>query len=356
MSGADPTAGQERPPPPPGIGQIGRAFGTVVAPTSALTALLYYFGHQHAYWFFASFGVDLSPLGMSTVDYLRRSLDALFVPLVVLAAVALAAPAGHRLLTARLAARPGPRTVRLTVATLAALALPTALTGLWSVFATTFLTAHLVAAPAALAVGVTLLAYALHLHRSVPTGGVPAPPTAPATPDPQPTPTAPAAPDTVPPTPAAPATAPPGRATAQTPPPGPLPAARPLSVTEWAVVVTLVGVSLFWAANDYAAAVGRTRAAQFVAELPALPEAVVYSEHGLGITAPGVVETRCQAPDSAYAFRYDGLRLMIQSGGRYVLLPAHWRPEDGVAILLPSTDSIRLDFSAPGAAPGLPAC
>ncbi|MFI7442745.1 hypothetical protein [Nonomuraea indica] len=40
---------------------------------------------------------------------------------------------------------------------------------------------------------------------------------------------------------------------------------------EWAVVFVLVGVGLFWAANDYSAAVGRARARQFVTELPAAP-------------------------------------------------------------------------------------
>ena len=86
-----------------------------------------------------------------------------------------------------------------------------------------------------------------------------------------------------------------------------------LAVVEWAGVFVLVGLSMFWAANDYSAAVGRSRARQFVAELPIYPRAVVYSERSLNLHAPGVREVRCQNQEAAYRFRYDGLKLVLQS-------------------------------------------
>ena len=118
-------------------------------------------------------------------------------------------------------------------------------------------------------------------------------------------------------------------------------------------VFVLVGLSLFWAANDYSAAVGRSRARQFVAELPIYPSAVVYSERSLNLHAPGVREVRCQDREAAYRFRYDGLKLVLQSGDQYLFLPEAWTPTHGVAILMPRNDAIRLEF-IPASAPSTP--
>ena len=57
---------------------------TIVAPTTLLGALLFYFGYvssrsQHAY-----FGVDVDTIGLSTRDYIMRSPQPLLVPLLVL--------------------------------------------------------------------------------------------------------------------------------------------------------------------------------------------------------------------------------------------------------------------------------
>jgi hypothetical protein len=115
-------------------------------------------------------------------------------------------------------------------------------------------------------------------------------------------------------------------------------------VVEWAGIFLLVGLSLFWAANDYSTAVGTSRARQFVAELPSYPSTVVYSERSLNLQAPGVREVRCKDPEAAYRFRYDGLKLVLQSGNQYLFLPTAWTPADGVAILMPRSDSLRLEF------------
>jgi hypothetical protein len=120
-------------------------------------------------------------------------------------------------------------------------------------------------------------------------------------------------------------------------------------VSEWAAVFVLVGLSLFWAANDYSAAVGGSRARQVVAELPTYPSAVVYSERSLSLHAAGVRETRCHDPEAAYRFRYDGLKLVLQSGDQYLFLPEGWSHSNGVAILLPRNASLRLEFIPPAA-------
>ncbi len=71
---------------------------------------------------------------------------------------------------------------------------------------------------------------------------------------------------------------------------------------------------------------------------------MLYSERSLSLHAPGVREARFQDPEAAYRFRYDGLKLVLQSGDRYLFLPEAWPPTDGVAILMPRNDSLCLEF------------
>ena len=53
---------------------------------------------------------------------------------------------------------------------------------------------------------------------------------------------------------------------------------------------------------------------------------------------------RCKDPQAGYRFRYDGLKLLPQSGDQYLLLPATWSRRNGVAILVPRNDSLRLEL------------
>jgi hypothetical protein len=299
--------------PGAGLPQLTRILGTVVAPTTLLTSLLFYFGWSHAYWFFYYFGVNSTLLGLTNRDYVQRSLDGLFVPMLVVAGAGLLILWGHAMLRTRLAAGSRPRVVRILVPAMAVVGLVLAAGGLWSVFTPTLLNRHLVAAPLSLGFGVLLLVYTFHLWRLLTATDENA-----------------------------------GRAVGS----------QWAAVAEWAAVFVLVGLSLFWAANDYSAAVGRSRARQVVAELPTYPNAVVYSERSLSLHAPGVRETRCHDPNAAYRFRYDGLKLVLQSGDQYLFLPEGWSPSNGVAILMPRNASLRLEF-IPEAASGTiqrPAC
>ena len=293
-AGPSPQAGESAPVLPP---QLAKILGGIVAPTTLLTALLYYFGWSHAYWFCNYFGVNSTALGFTTTDYLMRSVDALFVPMTVAASAALLAVWGHSLLSARLATGSRPRALRFILPVMAMVGCVLVLGGFVSVFTTTVLSKHLVAAPLSLGLGVLLLVYTVRLRRLV--------------------------------------------------------AERYEStstnrgwaaVVEWAVVFVLVGLSLFWAATDYSAAVGRSRAMDFVAGLPSYPNVVIYSDRSLSLHAPGVREVRCKDTQAAYRFRYDGLKLVLESGGQYLFLPEEWTPAQGVAILLPRTSSLRLEF------------
>lgn len=279
---------------------VTRLVAEVVAPTTLVTGLLFFFGWGHAYWFFHHFGVDSASLGLSRSDYLMRSVDGLFLPLAGVAALALAVAWG-RLLGEHLlppsVRRPlrrwGPRAAAVIGGLLV-------LNGVSALFVATILNHGLAVAPLSFAVGIGIL-FRL-VHRS-------------------------------------------GRA-------GP----DWLAVLEWLAVFVLVGLSLFWAAFDYSAAVGRSRAAQFVDELPDAPETIVYSESRLNLSAPGVTEVRCAGdPDLAYGFRYDGLTMLWQTGDEIVLLPLSWTRHDGVAVVIPRDAGVRLEFRRGDATTPVPA-
>ena len=106
----------------------------------------------------------------------------------------------------------------------------------------------------------------------------------------------------------------------------------------------LVSVGLYWAVGSYAFGVGTGRALQLQDALPTQPAAVLYSERSQSLVVPGVTEVRCANPDAAYRFRYDGLRLVRQSGNQYLLLPATWTRATGTAVLIPRGEGVRLEF------------
>ncbi|WP_141585572.1 hypothetical protein [Actinomadura sp. WMMA1423] len=307
MSVAEP-AGNEAPagasPAASGLQQLLKVVGAVVAPTTLLTALAYYFGWLYAFYYFDYLGVSSTVLNPSVTDYFVNSVDALFAPVTISAAGALLVFWGHAALRVRLAARPHDRLLRIALPAMTGLGVALAGAGLWTVYFPTPLRNHVVAAPSVLAAGVLLLGYAVHLWRSIGARRTEAP-------------------------------------------------AWRLAA-EWTLVFAIVGICLFWAAAGYAAEVGRGRAAELVRSLPSMPPVVLYSQRNLGIDAPGVRETRCRAQDAVYRHRYDGLRLVRFSSDQYLLLPVQWSRGRGVAIVLPRSDSVRLEFRPSTARAGIP--
>jgi hypothetical protein len=284
-----------------GLPQVTRVMGALLGSTTVLTAILFYFGWSRAYYFYDYLGVDSSLLGLSTRDYLQLSVDGLFVPLTVAACVAIAVLWTRARLSAWHAGGRLPAAGALLMQVAGALLL---VNGLSRVMVATAFNRPLAVAPLSLACGACLLVYGLRRYRS-------------------------------------------GTR---------LRTSDLAAAVEWAVVIILVGLSLFWAANDYSAAVGRSRAQQLVSQLPTFPDAVVYSARSLSLSGHGIRGVRCADPDAAYRFRYDGLKLVLQSGDEYLFLPARWSTGDGVAVLLPRNDSIRLEFSPAGTSNLPPAC
>jgi hypothetical protein len=269
----------------------------VVAPTTLATALLFYFGWSHAYWFFDYFGVNSTLLGLTTSDYLMRGLDGLFVPLVVVAALGLVVVWARWLWVDRLRGRKWPPWVPAALGGLGALLCAN---GLSRILVETPFNRALAVAPLSLAAGVVLATGAVRLstaHRK---------------------------------------------------------RAQIGGLVEYGAVFLLIALSLFWAVTDYSAAVGRSRAAQFVRDLPTHAEAIVYSKHRLNMTSGGIAVVHCRDPEAAYQYRYNGLALMLHSNDQYVLIPKDWSRGDGVAVVLPRNDDVRLEFMRASAADSLP--
>ena len=84
-----------------------KVFGAIVAPTTLLTGLLFYFGRLHITGFFRYFRVNFTVLDLTVNDYLIRSADGLFRPVGAVTVFGLMALWLNRVLVERL--QPGMR-------------------------------------------------------------------------------------------------------------------------------------------------------------------------------------------------------------------------------------------------------
>lgn len=287
------------PAPQPGSESLPRALqalGTVVAPATLLTALLLYFGRMHAFGFFDHLGVSYTAMDLTPADYLVRSADGMIPPLALTGTAVLLVLWGRQLVRPRLSERARVRSRRVLVPLLAAVGVGA---GVLAV-ADTAGAELFVQVPELRGLSLCAAVLALLAAARLARGTRPVPATA--------------------------------------------------AVTEWGVSFVLLGVGLFWAVGAYASGVGAGRGVQFEQSLPWLADTTVYSERSLGLTGPGVTVTPCAGPDAGYRFRYDGLKLVVQSGSQFLLLPAGWTSTDGSAVLLPRGGGYRLEFTAAEAA------
>ena len=286
-----------------------KVFSGIVAPTTLLTGLLFYFGRNRDVGYYRYFRVNITALDLTTNDYLLAGIDGLFVPIAVTSLLALVCLWLNRLLLTRLPADARRRAVRVLVpvaAVVGAVLMTLAFIDLFSdgaVFGANSAKGGLF-----LAVGVLLLTYAARLVRLAPLR------------------------------------------------PGAVPARRSATtgLAEWGAAFLLVSIGLFWAAGGYAFGAGTGGAIALHRALPLVPEAVIFSEQSLSLDVDGVTETRCADPDATYRFQYTGLRLVRMAGNQYVLLPATWSRETGTTGLLARSGGIRLEFRPAG--PSAPGC
>jgi hypothetical protein len=281
-----------------------------IAPTTAITALLIYFGFVGTRARFAYFGVYLDLADLSNRALVLYGLEVLYVPAAIVFLAILLAVGAHALVTWFLAepARRGSALAGASVAGLVGLLLTTrALIGILVVRVareerpgTTAL---------ALAIGPFLIAYASWIAGRAGLGnraGTPAR----------------------------------GRfatwyGTGQV---------TRLRRAGAFAVAGLVLAGLFWAANSFAASFGTGRAVDDATALPRRPEVVLDTKERLVDPPEGVTETPLPVHDGqTFRYRYRGLRLLLATGERLFLVPEYWT-DQGRTLVVPNDSQLRLQL------------
>lgn len=279
--------------------------GAIAAPPAAVIGLAYYFSVKRQETLARHFGIDNSLLGYSTRDYLVRGADALFLLLLSASLAGLAAIRIHLAVMRRV--ERGRLPVRWISAAVRGVGAVLLVLGLVAVFRPLPFHPHFLIRSLSFGVGIVLIAYGIYLANVVRSRSSGA-----------------------------------GRRTDE----------RRVSPSEWSwlsaasvvLVVVVLLLSVFWTTKDLAQALGRDQARDLENNLALRPAAVVYSDRRLHINSAGVKETQLAGQDG-YRFHYTGLRLLVRSGGRYFLIPDRWSARDGVIVVLPDNDTLRLEFS-----------
>jgi hypothetical protein len=269
-----------------------RSIAVVVGNVTVLSALLVYFGWKRSEVQAQGLGIDESLLGMSTQEYILRSVGSVLVLLIVMALFGLLWVLLDRWLSQRLHLYgPGDRVYRWVSRLLPAaiVLLPLAAwlgRGWWPEGA-------YIGFPLLCGAGLLLLLYAFSLR-------------------------------------------------------GALPGAVRLSAGTESVLrvctAALVAVALFTAATNYATVEALQLVRAFERQVLTLPGVVVHSMEPLNIEAPGV-DTTQSAGEKGYRFRYSGLRLLERVGGQYFLISDEWTRRFGVVVVLKDNEpGVRYEF------------
>jgi hypothetical protein len=120
---------------------------------------------------------------------------------------------------------------------------------------------------------------------------------------------------------------------------------EPWSSARKALVLALLIFVIFWDIERVARTFGEGYAALIVAEPQRLAAVTIYSAKSLEINAPGIMEQKLDGNNSEYHYRYKGLRLLQQSDGRYFLINERWDPQNGRVFVLRETNSLRMEFA-----------
>jgi hypothetical protein len=269
-----------------GLGNALRLVATIGSPIAITTGLLFYFGWVRASVQARELGYDTAILDWSVQDYILRSVLVLFIPLMALAALMLLLIWVHQHLVVPLA----------DAGTLASW-LPRGLRGSWLLWVSLAVALSAVAASlsgivvsAAVTLSLLCALYGDLLERRLT-----------------------------------------GRTRTS-------PAARVL-------ILVLLAFAAFWNVERLAHVVGEEYAAQITSNPRQLLAVTIYSPKSLELRLPGIQETRLGNPESAYRYRYDGLRLVQRSGDRYLLMSEQWDARTSRIVVLRDTDAVRMEFT-----------
>ena len=259
---------------------------SIGSPIALATALLFYFGWARSQAQATAFGADVSVFAMSSQDFVLRSVNILFVPVIMLLLLAMLATRCDRLLRGGRFGTPSlSRTAQvLRFSWLPLVALGVVLAASAGTFGRVTLPMWLTLAVLGPVYGSVLGAAATGHRRTTPRVTI-------------------------------------------------------------ALLVALVTVLLFWQTERLAVLGGDALAQDLKDNLPdRLDQVELFAAKDLHLTGPGVRTTPLAGSDSAYSFQYSGLYLLQRSGGKYFLLTNGWDSDTGRLIVLPDSDDNRLEF------------
>ena len=266
-----------------------RILALIGSPVALGTALMFYFGWIRARAEAQAFGYDISVTGMSVQDFVMKSIVVLYVPLLVpLLAALLLVWLHHRLIGAA-RRRPGLRDSLVWSAN--------SLTMSWTIWMAVGIILlifvpplRLFVIPAVLTLALISALYGDQLRRSLSVRE-----------------------------------------------------RMPSSVR--ALILVALALVVFWDTERIAGAVGRAYAAEITSSPEQLMAVTIYSPKNLDINMPGVTVTKLSGRDTAYLYRYDGLRLLQASGGNYFLISQSWDTSHRRVIVIPANSNSRVEFS-----------
>jgi hypothetical protein len=287
----------------------------IVAPTTLLGALLFYFGYVSSRAQYAYFGVDVDTIGLSTQDYIMRSPQPLLVPLLVLPLV------GTALLVANMAVRKrilrahevdnmkGANALRHIARGSTVCGLVVLFAGVTLLFIYSYIgdwPLYGLVTPLMLASGAGLVANASHLQRQIQDATRHANGT-----------------------------------------PDQFPRPDPLVSIPWAakvLIYALIAASIFWAAATVAQWSGRGLAQSEAQQLDRLPSVILDAKERLWLRDPDIEETALPASEGqTFHYRYRHLRLLIQGHNEMFLIPDIWSASDST-LIVPLDSSVRVQF------------
>ncbi|GGN86585.1 hypothetical protein [Nocardia rhizosphaerihabitans] len=271
----------------------------VVAPTTVITGLCYYFGFVSARAYFAYFGVDTESFQYSTTDYVLRSVSVLY-PALVIALVVSCAMFTLRAYERRSLRKVGrsPLALRGGWAAMVAGAILTALAVLGVIAPRFSVLLSTTLIPVALAVGALLIVAGSEALAALRSGDTPR-------------------------------------------------SATPAQRSVWMFAGAAIVLAAFWLTNIFATEYGRQQAQNAAADLWD-KETVVTLDTTEPLFAPSnlVLETPLGTqPGQRFAYRYECLRTLVVRPDRWVLVPARWTVENGYSLIIPIDDSSRISLT-----------
>ena len=278
-----------------------RGLLSIVAPTTLVVGLLYYFGWARTSAEAHALSLDDTLFGYSSQDYILRSISSMYWPLFVGTVALLIGLVAHGATTSWLGDDTSdPRRVRwgrTLTAVLVTVGLALLVAGTVGAHVQRPSRFVSLAGPVAVTASIVVLAYAAHLLARYGPGL-----------------------DT-----------------------GPLAReAKPLAPVAWSLVVVLLFLSLFWTVSHYAGIRGVDLAIQAEQRIPRQPSVTIYSARRLYLEPP-VTETELPDANAAYRYRYTGLKLLFRSEHNYFLRPSN--PTDTRNIIITESPELRFEFT-----------